>query len=341
MKSLTSLQGLLSATLVIWVLYQIPGINNILICFYHLFFWCLRLLAKLNNTSASVVNTFQNIVDNYIFMVVNLPNLNANTHYYADLAMNATTNATIALQESAIEMVNNTIVELKTQATEFVSDKADLIVASVAASIATNNIRFDAMEVRAQETNNNLQKMIQLLQESNENARYLTNKVDLLTNQVQELTYGTYQIDNDILNRDNLIMNYLELNQNANYEMIEKIDRAMLAQNNAEIVLKRLLQQVENIEDLHQSDKELNVFNNMVELLGPNNIPNIVKAMNKLIYNKQPSNLLKNGGRTRGGTREGQKGGQKGGSRTHRRSKKNKKKTKRIQRKNIKRSARK
>lgn len=340
MKSLTSFQGLLSATLVIWVLYQIPGINNILTCFYHLFFWCLRLLARLNNTSASVVNTFQNIVDHYIFMVVNIPNLNANTHYYADLAINATTNATIALQESAIEMVNNTIVELKTQATEFVSDKADLIVASVAASIATNNIRFDAMEVRAQETNNNLQQMIQLLQESNENARYLTNKVDRLTNQVEELTYGTYQIDNDILNRDNLIMNYLELNQNANYAMIEKIDRAMLAQNNAELVLNRLLQQVENIEDIQQSDKALNVFNNMVELLGPNNIPNIFKAMNKLIYNKQPSNLLKNGG-TRRGARGGTRGGRKGGAhnRQHGFSKKTKKHTKKIRRKNIKRSA--
>ena len=335
MKSLTSLQGLISATLMIWVLYQIPGINQILTCFYHLFFWCLRLLARLNNTSASVVNTFQNIVDHYIFMVVNIPNLNANTHYYADLAINATTNATIALQESAIEMVNNTIVELKTQATEFVSDKADLIVASVAASIATNNIRFDAMEVRAQETNNNLQQMIQLLQESNENARYLTNKVDRLTNQVEELTYGTYQIDNDILNRDNLIMNYLELNQNANYEMIEKIDRAMLAQNNAELVLNRLLQQVENIEDLHKSDRALKLFNNMVDILGPGNLPSIMKAMNKLIYN-QPSNLLKNGG-----TRRGRRGGRRGGThnRKHRVSKKNNKTTKKIRRKNIKRSA--
>lgn len=331
MKSLTSFQGLICATLVIWVLYQIPGINQILVCFYHLFFWCLRLLSRLNNTSASVVNTFQTIVDQYIYMVVHLPNLNANTQYYADLAINATTNATVALQESAIEMVNNTIVELKTQAAEFVSDKADLIVASVAASIATNNIRFDAVEVRAQETNNNLQKMIELMQHSNENVQYLKNKVDFLTNQVEELTYSTYQIDNDILNRDNLVLNYLELNQHANYEMIEKIDRAMMAQNNAELLLNRLLQEVEHIEDVQQTDKMVKVFNSMVDILGPNNIPNIFKAINKLVYNKQPSNLLKNGGRSRvGGTH----------NRKHRfskvYSKKNKNNTKRIRIKNIK-----
>ena len=118
-------------------------------------------------------------------------------------------------------------------------------------------------------------------------------------------------------------MNYLELNQNANYEMIEKIDTALLAQNNAEIVLNRLLQQVENIEDLQQSDKALNVFNNMLEILGPNNLPNIFKAMNKLIYNK-PSNLLKNGGTH---------------NRKHRGSKKKNKNTIKIRRKNIKRTA--
>jgi hypothetical protein len=332
MKSMTSFQGLISATLVIWVLYKIPGINQIIICFYHLFFWCLRLLARLNNTSLSVVDTFQNIVDSYIFMVVNIPNLNANTQYYTDLAINATTNATIALQESAMEMVNNTIVELKTQAAEFVSEKADLIVASVAASIATHNLRFDAMEVRAEETNNNLQKMIQLLQESNENTRYLKNRVDQLTNQVEDLTYGTYQIDNDILNQNNLIINYLELNKNSNYEMIEKLEQAILSQDNVELILNRLLQKVENIEDLQQTDKALKVFNNMVELLGQNNIYNILKAMNKLIY-KQPSNLLKNGG-ARGGTRKGRRKGTRARKRMF--SKKNNKNTKMIRRKNTK-----
>jgi hypothetical protein len=130
-------------------------------------------------------------------------------------------------------------------------------------------------------------------------------------------------------------MNYLELNQNANYEMIEKIDRAMLAQNNAELVLNRLLQQVENIEDLHKSDRALKLFNNMVDILGPGNLPSIMKAMNKLIYN-QPSNLLKNGG-----TRRGRRGGRRGGThnRKHGVSKKNNKTTKKIRRKNIKRSA--
>jgi hypothetical protein len=265
-------------------------------------------------------------------MVVNIPNLNANTQYYTDLAINATTNATIALQESAMEMVNNTIVELKTQAAEFVSEKADLIVASVAASIATHNLRFDAMEVRAEETNNNLQKMIQLLQESNENTRYLKNRVDQLTNQVEDLTYGTYQIDNDILNQNNLIINYLELNKNSNYEMIEKLEQAILSQDNVELILNRLLQKVENIEDLQQTDKALKVFNNMVELLGQNNIYNILKAMNKLIY-KQPSNLLKNGG-ARGGTRKGRRKGTRARKRMF--SKKNNKNTKMIRRKNTK-----